>query len=68
MTEIQICKNCKRALTKDEVGLCRKLFNRGAKSFLCIDCTAAYFNVDRVLLENKIVEFKEMGCTLFSQE
>lgn len=61
----EYCKKCGRHLTHNEIGLHKKLFNRGADSFYCIDCCAEYFEVSKELLEKKIVQFKEMGCTLF---
>ena len=61
------CKQCGRALTEDETALYRKLINRGATEFECIDCLAAFFRVSRGLLEQKIVQFKAMGCTLFPE-
>lgn len=60
------CISCGRELTYNEVGLTKKLINRGATQFLCIDCLAHKFEVTREDLEKKIIEFKEMGCTLFS--
>ena len=60
------CISCGRELTHNEVGLTKKLINRGATQFLCIDCLARKFEVTREDLEKKIIEFKEMGCTLFS--
>lgn len=59
------CMKCGSRLTADEIGLHRKLFNRGAKQFLCIRCCSAYFNVPVTMLEDKIASFKEAGCTLF---
>ena len=44
----------------------KKMVNRGAQSFLCIDCLASYYQVSKQGLEEKIRQFKEMGCTLFS--
>lgn len=67
MDEDRFCKKCGRKLTGDEVGLHRKLFNRGADSFFCIDCCAEYFQVSVPLLEKKIQQFKDMGCTLFEK-
>lgn len=63
----QQCKKCGKELTQDEIGLHKKLFHRGADSFLCIRCCSAYFGVGVELLEKKIRQFKEMGCTLFEQ-
>lgn len=65
MDREQKCQKCGKALNRDEIGLHRKLFNRAADSFLCICCSAEYFGVSKVLLEQKIRQFKEMGCTLF---
>lgn len=61
------CAKCGALLTRDETGLHRKLFNRAADSFLCLSCSAAYFGVTTALLEQKIRQFKEMGCTLFEE-
>ena len=59
------CITCGRPLEKDEVALTRKLINRGATLYLCIDCLAKKFEVTREDLEKKIEEFRQMGCTLF---
>lgn len=59
------CKNCGREIDRDEIGLTKKLINRGATEFYCIDCLAQKFEVTKEDLEKKIVEFREMGCTLF---
>lgn len=59
------CKQCGRILTKDEIGLHKKLYNRGATSYFCIDCSSQYLEIPVPLLQKKIEEFKAMGCTLF---
>ncbi len=59
------CKECGRELTANDMGLYMKLINRGAREFMCIDCLANFLQCDVVLLEKKIVHFKNMGCTLF---
>lgn len=59
------CESCGRPLGRDDVGLTRKLINRGATKYLCIDCLAQMFEVTRPDLEKKIEEFRQMGCTLF---
>ena len=56
------CKQCGRILTKDEIGLHKKLYNRGAASYFC---SSQYLDVPVTLLQKKIEEFKAMGCTLF---
>lgn len=53
-------------LTDDEIGLHKKLCNRGATEFMCIDCLAKHFEVAPELLHEKIEQFKKMGCTLFN--
>ena len=59
------CKICGGPLTHDDVGLTKKLINRGAEEFLCISCLAKKFEVTVADLQKKIQEFREMGCTLF---
>lgn len=60
------CCSCgKENLTKDEIGLTKKLINKKAVSFYCIDCLAEYLEVTTDELLDKIEEFKEEGCTLF---
>ncbi len=62
----ETCIKCGAKLTRDDIGLHRKLVNRGAKEFMCIRCLAAEYNVTVERLEEKIKEFKAYGCTLFS--
>lgn len=60
------CYVCgKTPLTKNEVGLTKKLIDKKATSFYCIDCLAENLEVTTEELEAKIEEFKEEGCTLF---
>ena len=54
------CESCGRPLGRDDVGLTRKLINRGATKYL-----AQMFEVTRQDLEKKIEEVRQMGCTLF---
>lgn len=62
-------KNCyacgKEMLSKNEIGLTKKLLGRNSKYFYCIDCLAKYLEVDTEFLLAKIEEFKDQGCTLF---
>lgn len=64
---MDICKRCSRPLHPDEVAITKKLINRGAREFFCADCLAAYFEVTRADIEERIVHFKAMGCTLFPE-
>ena len=59
------CKACGKRLTHDEAAVYRRLVNRGAGEFLCMDCLAAHFRCPRTLIEEKIAYFKSTGCTLF---
>ena len=60
------CISCgKEKLSKDEIGLNKKLLGLNVKTFYCINCLANYLNVTVEELLDKIEEFKEEGCTLF---
>lgn len=59
------CINCKRTLKGDEISLFKKLVNRGATKYMCINCMAEYFDVSISDLEEKIKLYKKIGCTLF---
>jgi len=62
-------KNCyicgKENLTKNEIGLTKKLLGRKVIKFYCIDCLADNLEVDTEFLLNKVEEFKQQGCKLF---
>ena len=60
-----VCCDCGKTLVKDNVALTRKLINPDAEEFYCLDCMAEYFGCTVEDLKDKIVEFKEQGCTLF---
>lgn len=63
---IKTCYVCgKTPLSKNEVGLTKKLIGKDSKIFYCIDCLAEHLEVTTEELNNKIQEFKEEGCTLF---
>jgi len=61
------CRNCGRSLSVDEIGLYKKMVNRGATSYLCITCLAEHFNCSEYDLRERIEYFRKMGCTLFPQ-
>ena len=52
-------------LTKDEIGINKKLLGEHLSDFYCLDCLAEYLEVTVQDLNDKIEEFKEEGCTLF---
>ena len=60
------CYVCgKFPLSKDEVGLTKKLMGRQSTQFYCMDCLAEDLEVTTEELQAKIQEFKDEGCTLF---
>lgn len=67
MGDVLSCAVCGRRISKDERALTKKMVNRGAESYLCLDCLAQKFETTVETLREKIVEFKEMGCTLFDE-
>lgn len=52
-------------LSKNEIGLTKKLLDMDTKRLYCIDCLAAYLEIDTEFLLAKLEEFKEQGCELF---
>ena len=66
MKKIVKCKFCGAVLEKDWIALNKKLIRRDLKEFLCLTCLADDFNCTVEDLQDKIEEFKEQGCTLFT--
>ena len=65
--EVKKCYVCgKEPLTKDEIGLTKKLIDKKSKYFYCLSCLAEQFEVTEEELIAKIEEFKNEGCTLFN--
>ena len=59
------CMECGRALTHDEIGLHKKMINRGSVQFMCITCLAAYYGTTEEHMRERIRHFREQGCLLF---
>ena len=60
------CVICgKKDISKNEIGLCKKLLGRNLDKYFCIDCLAEYLDTTKDDLNNKIEDFKAQGCTLF---
>ena len=60
------CSFCdKECLSKDEVGLNKKIIHRQIERMMCFACMAAYFETTEDELKHKVEEFKRSGCTLF---
>lgn len=63
---MKICIACgKQPLSKDEIGINKKLLGEPIENFYCMDCLADYLEVEIQDLLDKIEEFKEEGCKLF---
>ena len=60
------CMKCEKPLSRDEIGLHKKLINRACTEFMCKTCLAEHFSVTEELLDQKLEEFKRQGCLLFS--
>ena len=59
------CLKCGAELTSDEVGLHRKLVNRGATEYMCISCLSVHFKINPEELHELIIRFRSYGCMLF---
>lgn len=60
------CAYCdKEELSKDEIGLNKKIIHRQIERMLCLKCMAAYFDTTEESLKEKIEYFKWEGCALF---
>lgn len=55
----------KQELTKDTVGINKKLLGTDIVNFYCMECLADYLECTVEELLDKIEEFKAEGCKLF---
>ena len=66
MTKQVYCFVCgKENLTRNEIGLNKKLLGRGIRKFHCMDCLAEYLGLSLEELEERIQSFKDSDCKLF---
>lgn len=67
MPAVKTCQYCQKALSRDEIGLSKKLFDPETKrgDFTCLSCMAEILEVSVEDLLAKIEEFKAAGCKLF---
>lgn len=66
MAKKENCFVCgKENLSKNEVGLTKKLLGKDAKRLYCLACLAEYLEVEADALIEKAEELKEQGCKLF---
>lgn len=68
MASSKSCQYCKKSLSRDEIGLSRKLFEPESKcgKFSCLSCMAEMLEIPVEDLLEKIEAFKAQGCKLFS--
>ncbi len=60
------CVACgKRPLSKNEVGINKKLLDTQSESFYCLECLADFLEVAPQDILDKIEDFKNDGCKLF---
>ena len=62
----KVCMICaKENLSRNEVGLNRKLLGRNVDRFYCIDCLARHFDTNAGEMNAKIDDYKQRGCKMF---
>lgn len=66
--KLKQCQYCGEAVSRDALGLCKKLFVRESKQslFSCLPCIADRLECTIEDLEEKIEDFRREGCKLFS--
>ena len=61
------CVACGRTdLDKDTIGINKKLLGEDVSTYYCMDCLADYLGCEVQDILDKLEEFKEEGCKLFS--
>ena len=63
--DASLCMNCGAKLTRDDIGLHKKIVNRGATAFLCKKCLGEKFRMTEEDCDTLIAHFKEAGCSMF---
>lgn len=60
------CAYCdKEKLSKNEIGLNKKLIHRQIERMMCLTCMAEYFEISEEHLREIIERYKMQGCSLF---
>ncbi len=59
------CFKCQAPVSSNVAGLNKKIVHRSTQKFMCIDCLAKYFQVEKTDLLALIEKFKKAGCTFF---
>ena len=66
MSKVKCIACGKTDLDKDTIGINRKLLGEDVSTYYCMDCLADYLGCEVQDILDKIEEFKEEGCKLFS--
>ena len=60
------CAYCgKENLSKNNIGLNKKLIHQQVERMMCLTCLAAYFETTEEELNEMIERFKQQGCSMF---
>lgn len=63
---MKVCISCGvKNLSKNIIGINKKLLGEKVENFYCMDCLAEYLGVSKQDIIDKIEDFKEQGCKLF---
>ncbi|MEZ3455184.1 MAG: hypothetical protein K1W17_12585 [Oscillospiraceae bacterium] len=66
MADYENCMECGADLHDDDIAIFRKLVDRGAEEFFCIDCLGEHLSCTRAEIERLIKYYRDSGqCTLF---
>ncbi len=66
MADYRNCMECGAELFADDIAIHRKLVQRNAEEFYCIDCLAELMGRTRQEIEKLIKYYRDSGqCTLF---
>lgn len=63
MADCYICG--KKNISKNEIGITKKLIGKNSRNFYCLPCLAEQLEVTIEELQDKIDEFKNEGCKFF---
>ena len=66
MPQTDMCAGCGRELTRDEIGMTRKLISRAASEFFCWECLSAQFGCPVEKLKELKEHYRREGCMLFN--
>ena len=59
------CMICSSLVEKDAIGLYKKIIEKKAKKFMCLECLANHLDTTTDDLLEKVADFKTAGCKLF---